>query len=182
MEALSAWCGKSLLAACIGVTLAIWPVSAARAESLTVRLKDEAADRGSLTAGSPACEFAPTQAKPPKAQKAEGPPAVGNLLTLFAAGTVLFGDSPSDVSPPPSTPIQPTAPITPTGPIDNPPAPITPGPPSSPLTPNTPPTGGIVIIQGNPTPEPASLIIGLIGSACAGAAVWDRRRKRAVTA
>lgn len=172
MEALSAWRGKSLLTACIGVTLAVWPASAARAESLTVLLKGGGADRGWLTAGSPACEFAPARQMSPRVEKAPGPPAVGNLLTLFVAGTVLFGDSPSDVGPP-SAPPGPTTP-----PPDNPPAPSSPGPPSSPLTPNTPPTDNVVVIQGNPTPEPASLILALVGSACAGAAVWNRRRKR----
>ncbi len=178
MEALSAWRGKGLLAACIGVVLTAWTAPAARAEPLGIRLKGEAADRGSLTAGSPASEFAPAGELRPKVEKAEGPPTVGNLLTLFVAGTVLFGDSPSDFTPPSA----PTGPTTPTTPIDNPPAPTTPGPPSSPLTPTTPPTDSVGTTQGNPTPEPASLIIGLIGSACAGAAVWNRRRKRTCTA
>ena len=176
MEALSAWRGNGLLAACIGVVLTAWTASAARAESLGIRLKGEAVDCGSPTAGSRATEFAPADEIRPKAEKVEGPPTVGNLLTLFVAGTVLFGDSPSDVGPP-SSPPGPTTP-----PPDNPLAPTTPGPPSSPLTPNTPPTDNVVVIQGNPTPEPASLILALVGSACAGAAVWNRRRKRTCAA
>ncbi len=164
MDALSGWRGKGLLAACVGVALAAWTAPAARAGSLTVRLTGGAADRGSPTAGSAASEFAPAAETPPKVDRAaEGPPTVGNLLTLFVAGTVLFGDSPSDFTPNPPPP------------VDNPPPPTTPIPPSTP-PPTTPPTDGGTP-QGNPTPEPASLLIGLIGSACAGA-VWGRRRKK----
>ncbi len=178
MDALSAWRGKGLLAACIGVILAAWSAGAARADSLSVRLTGGTADRGSLTAGSPAAEFAPAAGTPLPERQAGKPQGrtVGNLLTLFVAGTVLFGDSPSDFTP--TLPTTPTGPTTPVTPVDNPISPVTPGPPSSPLTPNTPPTD-VVIIQGNPTPEPTSLLIGLIGSACAGAGVWSRRRKRA---
>ena len=171
MEALSAWRGKSLLTACIGVILAVWPASAARAESLTVLLKGGGADRGWLTAGSPACEFA-AGAKCRQEWKKRRDRRQSETSSRCSSPEPSFSGTARATSVL-STPPGPTTP-----PPDNPPAPSTPGPPSSPLTPNTPPTDNVVVIQGNPTPEPASLILALVGSACAGAAVWNRRRKR----
>ena len=164
MDALTARCGKGPFVACIGLILATGMASPARADSLTLHLKGEPAPaRASFPAASPAVEYAPSGQTETAKELAVKQVGVGDLLGLFAAGTVLFGDSPSDFTPPPA---------------DNPtPTDLT---PPTDITISKDSTDKDVTITGGPTtPEPASLLIGVIGSAFGGIAVWLRRRKKA---
>ena len=168
MDAFGARRGQRLLAACACVFLAYWTTGPARAEPLAVRLTEEGpAARRCYPAGAPAAEFRSVSEKKTEAEAPKDVASGGGLAALLLAGTVCF--NPPELPPnPPDTP--PSGPP-PGGPPDNPPPPSSP-PPNTP-PPNTPPPN---IPPPNTTPEPASLLIGLIGSAFVGAAVWNRRK------
>ena len=161
MDALSARCGKGPIVACIGLILATGMASPAHADSLALHLAgDGPIARSSFPVASSAVEYSSTNPSEKADKSADEAADLGALLGLFTAGTVMFADNPKWFN-------------------DN--------PPPTDLTPNTDntvPKDGSTDkdgkIQGGPTtPEPASLLIGVIGSACGGIAVWLRRRKKA---
>jgi hypothetical protein len=159
MDALTARCGNRLLAASACVVLAVWNQSPARADA---------------PAGRGACTTTCLEARERNATGivAEPGKASDALTALGLAGAVCF-DTPN-VPPvvPPDTP--------PAPPPDTPPPP---GPPGGGPPPGGPPPGGPPpnipppnIPPPSVAPEPSSLLIGLMGSAFAVAAMWRRRR------
>jgi hypothetical protein len=159
MDALTVWRGKGLLAACVFAALAAGNTNSARAEAT--------ADQRSHAAGSAIAE---RLSMPEKTLDPAGSNEAVNsdgMNALLLSGAIAFNPvpNPTDPSPPPPPPL----------PL---PQQLPPPPPSGPLAgpgPSAPP--GISSIPV-PSPEPASLLIGLIGSACAGVVGWNRRKRQ----
>ena len=149
MDAWKARRRRGLLAVCAGIVLAGWTGGAVRA------------------AEGPSQEDTSAEEVSVNGRRGVVITTEGGQADRLLAGMLAF--NPPVVPPPPPE-------IPPAIPPDNPPPPDSPDTPIYPLDmapdcvpPDVPPATS--------NPEPASLLIGLIGSACGGAATWVRRRK-----
>ncbi len=152
MDAWKARRRRRFLAACACIALAGWSANAVRA-----------ADR-------PAGEDGSAGEASVNGRRAVVLTTEGGQADQALAGMLAFNAPPQPPPPPPPPVIPPV-----TSPPDNPP------PPDNPVAPVYPPDMAVEgtppsIGPGTSNPEPASLLIALIGSAWAGAAGWRRRQ------
>jgi hypothetical protein len=160
MDALMGGRGKGLLAACLCAALAAGTANFARAATT--------ANQRSVGA-----EWSALGEKTTGADKLNAATDSDGVNALLLSGAVAFNPDPN-----PTTPSDPAPAPTPT-PTPTPgsgPLPIPPPPPPPPSGPNSGPGPAAppppITVS---SPEPASLLIGLIGSACAGVVGWKRR-------
>jgi hypothetical protein len=177
MDALTVWRGKGLLAACLFAALAAGNTNFARADQRTQAAGSDSAGRLSLP------EKIKDSAGFHEAVNSDG------VNALLLSGAIAFNPvpNPPDPTPTPVTPIPPVViPPVVIPPVVIPPVVIPPvviPPPPPPLGPDASvgpaaPPPEITSIPPVQTPEPTSLLIGLIGSACAGVVGWNRRKRQ----